>query len=98
MQIHADQGHNFQSVLFKDVCWLLDVEKTLTTVLEPTIKWDGEMAILNIVGYVNQICRRSGNGISYDHLALAYRSATHERTGLTTYELTFGHFPPVPVT
>ena len=27
LQIHTDQGHNFKSVLFKEVCRLLDVEK-----------------------------------------------------------------------
>ena len=35
--------------------WML---KNSNNSLEPTIRWDGEMAKLNIVGYVNQICLR----------------------------------------
>jgi len=35
LQIHTDQGRNFKSVLFKEVCRLLDIEKTQTTPLHP---------------------------------------------------------------
>jgi len=35
LQIHTDQGRSFESVLFKDVCSLLDIEKTRTTPLHP---------------------------------------------------------------
>ncbi len=33
--IHTDQGRNFEAHLFSDVCKLLDVEKTRTTLYHP---------------------------------------------------------------
>ena len=35
MQIHTDQGANFESQLFKELCKLLDIDKTRTTVMRP---------------------------------------------------------------
>ena len=35
LQLHSDQGRNFESVLFNDVCNLLGVDKTRTTALHP---------------------------------------------------------------
>ena len=35
LQIHTDQGHNFESMVFKEVCRLFDIEKTWTTPLHP---------------------------------------------------------------
>ena len=45
LQIHTDQGRNFESVLFKEVCRLLDIEKTRTTPLHP--QSDGMVERLN---------------------------------------------------
>ena len=33
LQLHSDQGRNFESVLFNDVCNLLGMDKTRTTAL-----------------------------------------------------------------
>ena len=43
LQIHTDQGRNFESVLFKEVCRLLGIEKTRTTPLHPQSNgmWNG---------------------------------------------------------
>jgi transposase InsO family protein len=35
MQIHTDQGTNFESNLFKALCKYLDIDKTRTTVMRP---------------------------------------------------------------
>ena len=35
LQLHSDQGRNFESVLFNDVCNLLGMDKTCTTALYP---------------------------------------------------------------
>ena len=41
MQIHTDQGTQFESDLFQDLCRLLDIDKTRTTALHPQndVKW-----------------------------------------------------------
>jgi transposase InsO family protein len=35
MEIHSDQGSNFESQVFKEMCKLLDLHKTRTTSLRP---------------------------------------------------------------
>ena len=34
-QLHSDQGPNFESKVFAEVCRLLDIDKTCTTPLHP---------------------------------------------------------------
>jgi len=45
LQIYTDRGRNFESVLYKDVCRLLSIEKTRTTTLHP--QSDGMVERLN---------------------------------------------------
>ena len=45
LQIYTDRGRNFESVLFKEVCRLLSIEKTRTTTLHP--QSDGMVEQLN---------------------------------------------------
>jgi transposase InsO family protein len=35
MQIHSDQGSNFESKVFKEMCNILGIEKNRTTVMHP---------------------------------------------------------------
>ncbi len=35
LQIHSDQGRNFESALFIDICNLVGIDKTRTTALRP---------------------------------------------------------------
>ena len=35
-QIHTDQGHNFESMMFKNICRLLNIEKTSYDSIPPT--------------------------------------------------------------
>ena len=36
-QIHSDQGRNFESLVFQEMCKLLGMEKTRTTALHPQL-------------------------------------------------------------
>jgi len=111
LQIHTDQGRNFESVLFKEVCRLLDIEKTRTTPLHP--QSDGMVERLNrtLEAMLSKFVQE--NQRNWDQLlplmAMAYRSAIHASTGCTPNELMFGRdvrlpvdlmfgSPPVPVT
>ena len=37
LEIHSDQGKNFDSALFKSVCYLLEITKTRTTPYQPAL-------------------------------------------------------------
>ena len=45
LQLHSDQGTNFESKVFAEVCRLLDIEKTRTTPLHP--QSDGQVERFN---------------------------------------------------
>ena len=37
LEIHTDQGRNFESELFKEMCELLEISKTRTTSYRPSV-------------------------------------------------------------
>ncbi|GBN01692.1 Retrovirus-related Pol polyprotein from transposon 412 [Araneus ventricosus] len=83
MILHSDQGTNFNSALFTELCKLLGILKTRTTALHP--ESDGMVERFNrtILKYLSLFVSR--NQTDWDrHLPLfllAYRSAEHEVTG-----------------
>lgn len=92
LQIHSDQGTNFTSALFKEICHLLGVEKTRTTPLHP--QSDGMVERFNRTILNNLSLLVSRNQQDWDRklplFLLAYRSAVHETTGYTPSQMLFG--------
>ena len=91
--IHSDQGRNFESAVFTEMCQLLGIQKTRTTAHHP--QSDGMVERFNrtikdqlakFVDYHHQ--RDWDEHIPY--LMLAYRSAIHESTGCTPAKLCLG--------
>ncbi len=39
LQLHSDQGRNFCSNIFAEMCHLLDIKKTQTTPISSTVRW-----------------------------------------------------------
>ena len=84
-QLHSDQGRNFESQVFTEMCKLLGIEKTRTTPLHP--QSDGMVERYNrtlehqIAMFVNDNQKDWDQDISLS--LMAYRTATHESTGLT---------------
>ena len=83
--IHTDQGRNFESSLFKELCTLLNVKKTRTTAYHP--QSDGFIERFNrtlqtmLSMYVND--QQNDWDLNLQHVMMAYRSSTHETTGYT---------------
>lgn len=91
-ELHSDQGRNFESALFQNVCKVLGIRKTRTTALHP--QSDG------MVERMNRTINRHLSKVVSDHqrdwdcflhlFLLAYRSSVHETTGETPAKIVMG--------
>ncbi|CAG2206517.1 unnamed protein product [Mytilus edulis] len=99
MQVHTDQGANFESRLFRELCRILDIDKTKTTVMRPQSD-----------GMVERFMRTIGNMLSpfvsvhqkdWDQyvplIMMVYRPSEHETTGATPCQMMFGREIKLPV-
>ena len=83
--IHSDQGRQFESKLFSEMCKLLQITKTRTTPYHP--KSDGMVERFNktltamLSAFVNENHTNWDEQLQY--VMMAYRSTEHETTGLT---------------
>ena len=97
--IHSDQGRNFESAVFTEMCRLLGIQKTRTTAYHP--QSDGMVERFNrtiedqLAKFVDYHQRDWDEHLPY--LMLAYRSAVHESTGCTPAKIVFGRDLRLPV-
>ena len=98
MILHSDQGTNFNSTLFQELCKLLGIQKTRTTALHP--QSDGMVERFNrtILNHLSMYVSRNQTDwdLHIPMLLLAYRSAMHEATGWTPSEMLFGRSLRLP--
>ena len=97
--IHSDQGSQFESNLFQEMCTLLGVKKTHTTPYHP--QSDGMVERFNrtlttmLSAFVND------NHTDWDeqlpYVMMAYRSSIHETTGFTPNSLMLGREVSTPL-
>jgi transposase InsO family protein len=98
-QIHTDQGREFESHLFREMCMLLGVEKTHTCPYRP--QSDGMVERFNrtlkqmLSMYVSEHKRDWDDHIPY--LMMAYRASVHESTKCTPNLLMFGRENYLPI-
>ena len=99
MQIHTFQGANFESILFKELCKLLDIDKTRTTVMRPQSDGMAERYIRTIEDMLSSFI--SSHQKDWDKfiplLNMAYRSSVHETTGMTPNNMIFGREINLPI-
>lgn len=92
LELHSDQGRNFESALFQRVCKLLGIRKTRTTPLHP--QSDGMVERMNrtMGKYLSKVVSdHQRDWDQYLHLFLmANRASVHETTGQTPACLMFG--------
>ena len=99
LHLHSDQGRDFESNLFKEVCRLLDIRKTHTTPYHP--QSDGQVERFN---RTLKLMLRSFVNVNQndwdDHLSfvtMAYRSSIHKSTKCTPNLLMFGREILLPI-
>ena len=82
-ELHTDQGPNFESILFREVCSMLDIRKTRTMPYFP--KSDGMVEVKNAV--MKQMLNSIGDSSQSDwdlmlpFCMMAYNSTEHRATG-----------------
>lgn len=99
LQLHTDQGSNFESTVFKQICNLLGIQKTRTTPLHPQSDGMVERGNRTINHMLSAFV--SENQKDWDEhiylLMLAYRSSVHETTKVTPNEMMFGRQVTLPI-
>ena len=92
MEIHSDQGRNFDSNLFQRITEILGIRRIRSTPLHPQL--DGMVEWFNRTMEERLLKVMAENQKDWDrHLSLfliAYRSAVHDTTGQTPARIVFG--------
>ena len=98
-KIHSDQGRQFESNLFAEMCELLQIEKTRTTPYHP--QSDGMVERFNRTLCAMLSTLVDDNQGNWDtllpYVMIAYRSTEHETTGMTPNILMLGRETTTPL-
>ena len=97
--LHTDQGRNFESNLFSEICKLLGVSKTRTTPYHP--QSDGLVerfnhTLLNMLSIAAQD-QECDWDVQLPLIMMAYRTSVQESTGATPFSLMFGREAHLPI-
>lgn len=91
-ELHTDQGRNFESLLMREMLQRLNVHKTRTTPLHPQSDGMVERYINTLLEHLRKVV--SSHQRDWDTrvpmFLLAYRSSTHDTTGLSPASILFG--------
>ena len=97
--IHSDQGSNFESKLFQELCRLLGIKKTRNTSFRPCgngfIERFNRTLQHSLAVYTSQEQTDWDSHLPY--ILLGYRSAIHSSTGFTPNELMYGWNVKMPI-
>ena len=99
MQLHSDQGRNFESALFNEMCALLGIEKTRTSGFRPQSHGLVERCNRTLQDMLAKFV--SHNPEEWDQylplVSLAYNTSVHESTKFTPCTVMFGREFNLPV-
>uniref|UniRef100_A0A3B4WPR7 Integrase catalytic domain-containing protein n=1 Tax=Seriola lalandi dorsalis TaxID=1841481 RepID=A0A3B4WPR7_SERLL len=95
--IHSDQGRNFESTLFRELCRLLKIHKTSPYHAQS----DGLIERFNRILLSMLSLFVEDNQLNWDtllpYVMLAYRSSVHANTAFTPYKVLFGREIVLPI-
>ena len=99
LQVHTDQGRNFESCLFKSFCALLEVAKSRTTPYRPSANGQVERYNQLVLNYLRSFL--AGKQREWDQyipvLGMAVRATVNRSTGFTPNMLQLGREVVMPV-
>ena len=99
LQLHTDLGRNLESEVFQEVCQLLGIDKTRTSIRRP--QSDGMVERANrsiqnmIVSYISD--KQNDWDEHIPLLMMAYRFSVHETTGISPAMMMFGRELTLPI-
>ena len=99
VQLHSDQGRNFESELIREICSLYGVQKTCTSPYHPqrngqTERFNHTLCSLN---KSLSLTERRRWPDAMPHLIMIYNTTPHSVTGISPHTLIFGRKPVLPV-
>ena len=99
LELHSDQGRNYEAQLFKDICEMLEIHKTRTSPYHPSSNGMVERfnkTLLNMLSAYTDDKQRNWDE-DLPLLTAAYRSCEHDSTGYTPNRLMLGREVHLPV-
>ena len=91
-EIHSDQGRQFVSAVFKEICKLLEINKSQTTPLHPSS--DGLVERMNrtVKSMLSKFVRADQKDwdTHIDYIVMAYNTTPQESTGVSPHRLVYG--------
>ena len=98
LQIHSDQGRNFEARTFQQMCDFLGIHKTRTTSMRPQSNGNVERFNRCLATMLTMYCEQEQH--KWDEylpqLLMAYRSSMHSSTHLTPNMMVFGREITLP--
>ena len=97
--IHSDQGRNFESQVFEEMCHLLNINKTRSTAYHP----EGNGQVENLHKTLKSMLKTRVDDDpqrwdeQLDYCMMAFRSSVHSSTEHTPFELMFGREMRIPL-
>jgi len=97
-QVHTDQGGEFGSLLFKQLCNMFKCEKTRTTAYHPSSDGTVERWNQTMMTMINALCKHEPQEWDQhlSHACQAYNSTKHSTTGIEPNRLMFTEMPYTP--
>lgn len=99
-QFHSDQGPCFRADILKELCKVMDIDKTQTTSYRPQSDGLVERFNLTLQQMLTAFCqkeKRTDWDIAIPYVMLAYRSTPQESTGLSPNMLMLGRKLRTPI-
>lgn len=101
IQLHSDQGSNYQSALFVEVCKMLNIEQTKTTAFHPQSDGQAEKFMNTMKKTLTKMVESHESESDWDEVLpfvlMAYNSSVHETTNATPNSLVFGDEVALPI-
>ena len=93
LEVHTDQGRNFESSLFKQMCDLFRIHKTRTTSFRPQANGTVERFNRTLTNMLTAYCSKTQNlwDNYLSQVMMAYRSTTHSSTKMTPNMMVLGY-------